>query len=43
MYPTMQQVLRANRDKLRDWYKNLPSPQSDEENDILSLIYKRLS
>jgi hypothetical protein len=41
-YPTLKQVLRANQEKLREWYANLPAIETEEQNNVMALIYKRL-
>jgi hypothetical protein len=41
-YPSLNQVLKADREKLREWYHKLLPAQCDEQRNVIALIYKRL-
>lgn len=41
-YPTLKAVSRASIEKLRYWYANLPTAETESERNVLALIYKRL-
>lgn len=41
MYPTTEEVLKADRLTICKWYRFLPSPTNDQELQILNLVVNR--
>lgn len=40
MYPTIEEVEKANKIQLGRWYRYLPSPKTEEEAKVINLIFK---
>lgn len=40
-YPTKNEVLKAGRYQICEWYRFLPSPENSEEGEIVDLIVKK--
>jgi hypothetical protein len=42
-YPTIEEVVRANREEICGWWKFLRRPETPAEERIMTLIYKKFN